>query len=396
MPTQKPQVNLAVENEILRQHQRVLFNLARDASDPIGLEAFFDTVARRVAAALEIDHVKILRYRPECDDLLVEAGVGWRDGVVKIATFGTDLASPPGFAFQTGQSAIIEDIGDPKGFRISPVLQAHAIVSLANVPVFIDNAVWGVIEVDSSVLRGFSDDTIAFMNASAALITLVIRRAEVETAQAQAIADNAAEVRLRETLLREMQHRVKNNFQTILGMINLRRPRVPTEQGRNQLQQIEEGIMAMALAHAQLAPTQTGEMISLAGYLRALVRNCERTAENVGIALTLDELEAPIEQAVPIGLIVNELITNAIKHAFGPEGGAVTVQLRSSATPEGKAVLSVSDNGCGIDEGVAGGSGRNLLRALAQQVRGRFEQETSPAGTTVRLIFFPRAGSHAS
>jgi two-component sensor histidine kinase len=393
MPAQKPQVNLAVENEILRQHQRVLFNLARDASDPIGLETYFETVARRVAAALEIDHVKILRYRPQYDDLLVEAGVGWRDGVVKVATFGTDLASPPGFAFQTGQSAIIENIDEPKGFRISPVLQAHAIVSLANVPVFVNSAVWGVIEVDSSVLRGFNDDTISFMNAAAALITLVLRRTEVEAAQAEAIAANAAEVRRREMLLREMQHRVKNNFQTILGMINLRRARVPTEQGRTQLKQIEEGIMAMALAHAQLAPTQTGEMIALAGYLRALVRNCERTFENVGFALILDELDAPIEQAVSIGLIVNELITNAVKHAFGPEGGAVTVQLRSSATPEGKAVLSVSDNGVGIAEDAPRGSGRNLLRALAQQVRGRFEQETSPAGTTVSLIFFPRAAS---
>jgi two-component sensor histidine kinase len=393
MPAHSAQPNLAAENEILRQHQRVIINLARDASDPIRLETYLDSVARRLAAALEIDHVKILRYRPESGDLLVEAGVGWRGGVVKIATFGTDLGSPPGYAFQTGQSAIIEDIVDTDGFRISPVLQAHGIVSLANVPIFIDNAVWGVIEADSSVPRGFSEDTIGLMNAAAALITLVIRRADVEGAQAQALAANAAEVRQREMLLREMQHRVKNNFQTILAMINLRRPRIPTEQGRAELRQIEDGIMAMALAHGQLAPSQTGERVGLAGYLRALVRNFERTVENVGFTLTLDELEVPVEQAVPIGLIVNELITNAVKHAFGSEGGAVAVQLRSSATPEGKAILTISDNGRGIDEARPGGSGRKLLRALADQVRGRFEQETSSAGTTVRLLFFPRAAS---
>ncbi|HEX4183883.1 MAG TPA: histidine kinase dimerization/phosphoacceptor domain -containing protein [Caulobacteraceae bacterium] len=393
MPAQKPQVNLATENEILRQHQRVLINLARDASDPVGLPTYLDSVARRVAAALEIDHVKILRYRPESDDLLVEAGIGWRAGVVKVATFGTDLASPPGYAFQTGQSAMITDVGDADGFRISPVLKAHGIVSLVNVPILIDSAVWGVLEGDSSVLRGFSEDTLSFMTAAAALVTLVIRRTEAEAAQALAIAAHATQVGQREVLLREMQHRVKNNFQTILSMINMRRVRVPTEQGRTQLRQIEDAIMAMALAHGQLAPTQSGEVVGLAAYLRALVRHFERSIENVGFALTLDELDVSIEQAVPVGLIVNELITNAVKHAFGSEGGTITVQLRSSATPEGKAILAVSDNGKGIDEQLPPGSGRTLIRALADQARGRLEHETSPTGTTMRLVFFPRAVS---
>jgi two-component sensor histidine kinase len=390
MPAQTPQPNLAAENEVLRQHHRVLLNLSRDAADPVPLETYLDSVVRRMAAALEIDHVKILRYRPETADLLVEAGIGWRPGVVKVATFGTDLASPPGYAFQTGQSVVIEDIKAAEGFRISPVLQAHGILSLANVPIFTDDAVWGVIEADSSVRRGFSRDTIAFMTAGAALVSLVIRRAEVEAAPAQAIAAAAGQIRRREMLLREMQHRVKNNFQTILAMINLRRARVP-EEGRAQLQQIEEGIMAMALAHRQLSPTQSGEVLGLAGYLRALVRNFERSVDNVGFTLVLDELEVSIEQAVPLGLIVNELVTNAVKHAVGPAGGAITVQLRSSATPEGKAVLSVSDNGKGVDENAPAGSGRKLVQALTDQVRGRLEQETSPAGTTVRVVFFPRA-----
>ena len=390
-----PQANLAGEIEILRQHQRVLINLARDASDPIALAAHLDNTVRRVAAALEIDHVKILRYRPESDDLLVEAGIGWRAGVVRVATFGTDLASPPGRAFQTGQPVVIEDIGSASGLRISPVLKAHAIVSLANVPIFIDGAVWGVIEADSSTPRGFSDDTISFMTAAAALVSLAIRRTDAEAAQAQAIAANAAEVRRREVLLREMQHRVKNYFQMILAMLNLRTARFPTEEGRAQLHQIEDAVVAMALAHGQLSPTQSGEVVGLAGYLRALVNNFERSMDNVGFALVLDELDVSIEQAVPLGLIANELITNAIKHAVGAKGGTITVQLRTSATPQGKAILAVCDDGGGIDERAPAGSGRTLIKALADQVRGRFEQETSAAGTTVRLIFFPRAAAPA-
>jgi hypothetical protein len=73
MPAQRPQFNLAVENEILRQHQRVLVNLALDASDPIQLQTYLDNVVRRVAAALEIDHVKILRYRGSPQGLCAKA-----------------------------------------------------------------------------------------------------------------------------------------------------------------------------------------------------------------------------------------------------------------------------------------------------------------------------------
>src|SRR5205085_1916823 len=118
-------------------------------------------------------------------------------------------------------------------------LSAHDISSLVNVPILLDNAVWGVLEGDSSILRGFTEDTVTFMSAAAALVGLVIRRTEAEAAQAQAVAAIAEEARKRELLLREMQHRVKNYFQTILAMIAFRKPRFATEHGRALASQIE-------------------------------------------------------------------------------------------------------------------------------------------------------------
>lgn len=156
------QHNVSVENEVLRRHQEVLINLTRRASEQVGLDDFLAEIAMRVAEAVEIDHTKVMRHRPERGDLFTVAGVGWDPGIVGTTAFPTDMASPPGRAYQTGQPVSIESLGNEPGFRNHPVLIAHGIVSLLNVPILVDGAAWGVLEADSSVLRGFSDDTVNF------------------------------------------------------------------------------------------------------------------------------------------------------------------------------------------------------------------------------------------
>jgi hypothetical protein len=98
MTKQKTPYSQTVENEILREHQRVLIDLARYASETEDLQRFLDDAVVRVAAAVEIDHVKVLRYRPAQGDLVIDAGVGWNPSSLKAVSFATDLASPPGRA----------------------------------------------------------------------------------------------------------------------------------------------------------------------------------------------------------------------------------------------------------------------------------------------------------
>lgn len=255
--------NVHVENEVLRRHQEVLISLTRRASELIDLESFLQEVAMRVAEALEIDHTKIMRHRAERGDLFTIAGVGWQPGVVGTVGFPTDMASPAGRAYQTGQPVSIEDISEDPEFRNHPILIAHGIVSLLNVPILVDGAAWGVLEGDSSVLRGFSDDTIRFMTACADLCGMVVRRAGAEAAQAEAMADTAREGQKHGLLLSEMQHRVKNNFQTIMAMISLQMKNFPTEEGRAIARGLADNVLAMSLAHDQLSPTRSGEAVEL-------------------------------------------------------------------------------------------------------------------------------------
>ena len=374
---------------MLRQHGRVLVDLSRYAAEAVDLQAFIDDAVVRLATALEIDHVKILRYRREHNDLFMEAGVGWDPGVVKAATFAIDMASPVGRAFQTALPVVVEDVATAEHFRPSEVLRAHGIVSLMNVPILADGAVWGVIEIDSSVPRRFTEDTTRFMLSVASLVTLVVRRADSRAAEEAAAAASAQEVLRRELLLVEMQHRVKNNFQIILGMLELRKPSLPSKAARDVLDRIAEGIMAMSLAHQQLSPTRAGEVLELGAYLQALTKSFVDAADNVVLTVKCDVVQVSIEQALPIGLIVNELITNSMKHAFDDEGGTIRVELHSTGTP-GLATVVVADDGKGLAQSQQAGSGLTLIRALADQVRGDLEQTSSQHGTTTTLRFPPR------
>ena len=387
MAENRPQYNLATENALLRQHQRVLIDLARYAVETMEFQHFLDDVVVRVSAALEIDHVKIMRYRPESGDLVVDAGVGWHAGTLKSVSFATDMASPPGRAFRTGQPVMIADLSDAPGFRKSPALVEHGIVSLLNVPVFVDTACWGVLEVDSTILRGFSQDTVEFLTAVAALVSLMIRRGEEQEQLQKAAYDSAREIQRRELLLREMQHRVKNNFQTILAMLALNSSNLAPA-GRNLAAKLGDAIQAMALAHDQLSHSQTGFVVALSAYLKALAANMQSTVDNIAIEVKSDDLSVSIEQAVPLGLAMNELVTNSVKHAFGPEGGTVQVHLISSVSP-GMSKLIVRDNGKGLGQkkGSGSGTGLKLVRALVAQIRGQVEQENSASGTTVSLSF---------
>jgi two-component sensor histidine kinase len=341
----------------------------------------------QVARAVEIGHVKVLRYRRREADLLVAAGFGWKEGVVGSATLPADLRSPPGRSFQTAEPVFIKSFAEQQDFILSDLLRQHHIVSLVNVPVLTAGAAWGVLEIDSTSPRDFSQDTIEFLTAAAALIAAFVQRLTAEPGEAARVAAAAVEAQNRDVLLREMQHRVKNSFQLILASIAIQKRRHPTEDVLRALDHVASRINAISLAHDQLAPREEGQIVKLSDYLRALCLSIKQQAEGIDIDVQADELELSIDRAVPLGLILNEAATNSLKHAFGRDaGGRISVKL-VAGVGYGEGRLTVSDNGRGITEPNPTGSGLKLIAALARQIGGRVDQDSSDRGTTTSLIF---------
>ena len=374
------------EADKLRRHVRILVDLGRLVGESPNPDRFLDQAVVQVARAVEVDHVKVLRYRRKTADLLMVAGMGWKDGLVRAATFSSDLRSAPGRSFQTAEPVCIADTGNAPGFVISDVLKEHGIVSLANVPVLIDGAAWGVLEVDSSSPRDFSQDTVGFMMAAAAIIGAAVHRQTAERGEAVALGDAPAEAQHRDVLLRELQHRVKNNFQIIIASIAAQKRRFVDEEVQRALDHVANRINAISLAHDQLAPRQNVHAIDVAAYLRALCASIEQQVDNIAIEIAADDIELSMDRAVPLGLILNEAATNSVKHAFGEEGGRISVRLQAGVG-YGEARLTVADNGRGIKNPRPGGSGLKLIATLTRQIGGEVEQESSDRGTSTSITF---------
>jgi two-component sensor histidine kinase len=320
-------------------------------------------VTAQVSRVTHIRRVKVLQYRPDRGDLLVVAGVGWKPGVVGAVTLGIDSASPPGRAVQTAAPVIIEDLPNDPEFRLSGVLRDHGVVSVLNVPVMVDSRTWGVLEVDAETPRSFGDDDVTFLTTAANILGVAFRRYDTERKSVEQTAEHLEARNRAEMLMRELQHRMKNNLQTIVSFLSLQRRRADTAESREKLANVMDRVHAIALAHDQLALRgDTGEVDVRATFLLSL------------------------DRAVPAGLIVNELVTNSLKYAFDDDGGIIRVCFTTDPD-RGEANLVVEDNGRGIGEPREGGLGLTLIEAFTRQLGGKTGREEVDKGTRTKVCF---------
>jgi two-component sensor histidine kinase len=206
-----------------------------------------------------------------------------------------------------------------------------------------------------------------------------------------------AALKQKELLLKEVHHRVKNNLNIVNSLIRLQAARIKDTGIADRLRDLTSRIQSMALVHEKLY--QSGDLsdIDLGAYVRDTVDNLyngygidrERIRCDVrsrgGIALT-------IRQAIPCGMIVNELVTNCLKYAFpGDRSGTIAVEV---SLADGVVLLAVRDDGVGLPEGLdiddGGTLGLSLIRSLAEQISGSVEVGPGP-GTSV-VVRFPLGG----
>jgi len=184
-------------------------------------------------------------------------------------------------------------------------------------------------------------------------------------------------------LLKEIHHRVKNNLAVISSMLNMKADGVKNASAKQALITSQQRVHSMALIHEHLYGNERLDRIDFAEYASELVRRLHAAVTSepsrITIVLALDPIELAIEQAVPCGLILNELLTNAFKHAFrGKQRGRITISFRDcdSETHE----LSVEDDGVGIpaerpDESNGYSLGLRIVEVLTHQLDGTLKFE---------------------
>jgi two-component sensor histidine kinase/putative methionine-R-sulfoxide reductase with GAF domain len=371
------------EPKRLQEYQRALAAFSRIASEVLSTERLLHYVTAQVSRVTHIRHVKVMRYRPNQGDLLLVAGVGWKPGVVGNTTFALDSASVAGRTMQTSAPVIVEDLPNDREFRTPPSLREHGIVSVLNVPIRIDGQTWGVLEVDAEELRTFEEGDVTFLTTMANILL----RQETQDKAADAAAEHARQRSFAEMVLREFQHRVKNNLQTIISFLALQRRHASTPEDRDRFVSVMDRVHAIALAQDQLSFETGVSNVEFGDYLYALCANIDPQRETIGIEVETDRgALLPLDRAVAAGLIVNELVTNSLKYAFDESGGIIRVTF-TMVPDQGEACLAVEDNGRGMGPPREGGLGLRLIDAFTTQLDGQVEQEPVEKGTRTCVRF---------
>lgn len=321
------------------------------------LDAVLAEACRVAADGLGSTFSKVLQFLPATNELLVVAGIGWRPGVVGHASLGAGLSSPAGYALQTGQPVVSNDLLTEQRFEVPALLHEHGIRSAINVAVGVAApSSYGVLEVDSTGRADFVAADTTFLQALANVLAAGLARFEAEQAKDRLLRE-------KDLLMQEVHHRVKNSLQFVRTLLQLQ-GRTGSDELREQLDEAAGRIMTIAAVHQRLYEGGSVEQTDAAAYLRSLTADIQAVmGDGRDIVVDAEPMPLPADQVTPLGLITSELVTNAMKHGTG----RVLVTLRP--VPEGVQV-SVEDEGPGFAEGLggrmAGRLGMRLVTALAK------------------------------
>jgi PAS domain S-box-containing protein len=197
----------------------------------------------------------------------------------------------------------------------------------------------------------------------------------------------------KEVLLKEIHHRVKNNMAIISSLLQLQSRYVKDETLGKIINDSRNRIGSMALIHEMLYQSEDFTRIDLKEYIQALINKLFASYKtkkgSIRLETDIDDIQLDIDKLIPCGLILNELITNSLKHAFrGRNDGEIRIGFK--ANDSDTATISVSDNGCGLPAGMDIGKsqmlGFDLINSLARQLRGDLEYDGTD-GMSVKITF---------
>jgi two-component sensor histidine kinase/CheY-like chemotaxis protein len=198
----------------------------------------------------------------------------------------------------------------------------------------------------------------------------------------------------KDVLLREVHHRVKNNLQTISSLLNIQAEQLPDAAARRALRDAQRRVHSMALIHEQMYGDKDMDEVDFGEYARRLARDLFESfgaaAIHVRLRFALEPVSLAMDQMIPCGLILNELITNSLKYAFpGDRSGGILVSLQCANET---VTLTVADDGAGLppDSGVkrSGSLGTQIVEILTRQLGGTFNRQS--AGGVSSTVTFTR------
>ncbi len=380
------------DREQIVKRQGVLADFGDFALRNEDLDAVLAEACRLVGEALGTDLAKVLEIDHGKGELLVRAGVGWRPGIVGRMRIRMGERSSETYSIDQGRPVISPDIHKEERFDFPDFMKEHGTVALVNVPIFLPGGhAYGLLQVDSREPRDFEEEDTEFLRTYATILGPVIDRLHK-------VHDLRAALDANQHLLRELQHRIKNHIGVITALVRMRTREAHSEEARRELAAVGERIETLRLVHEQLYVAGSADRLRLRPFVMRLVEGLthlhEEQSGTVRLDFAVEDVEFGPEVAVPLGLILNEFVTNSLKYAFDGRGGAIKVCVETLAGG-GAVRVRLSDDGKGLPaeprpSAPGSGTGMRLMEGLARQIGAKPDWSSSPGGTTLRLEFARR------
>jgi len=390
---------------LLRQ-QAALAEFGSFALGESDLGKVLTEAARVCADGLEVPYSKVCRYRHEENDLLVEAGIGWHQGVVGSAVAPADESSPEGRAFITREPVICIDVNKDTLFVLPSFYAEHGIISAVDVPIKKkDGQPWGVLEIDNPAQHAYDQHDIIFLTGFANVLAEAVntskrsnllqrtvdRMKDMVGDKDRLLAEKNRLLDDKNVLAEELQHRVRNNLQLVYGMLSKQLQTTPDGPGKDGISAIARRVMTLAQVYDHLLGTGLSRTIDFGAYLSSLCASFENLedAPHRKIALTChwESVVLDLDSVTALGLAVAELIANSYVHAFPNGTGTISVALLRGG-PGDEATITFADDGVGFSEnGDSKRHGLGLVKRLMQQVSGTATLRSGQQGTEWTLKF---------
>ncbi|MCB9195652.1 MAG: GAF domain-containing protein [Flavobacteriales bacterium] len=303
----------------------------------------------------------------------------------------------------TGKAEIINDTEKDNRYHVDD----ESRLSEITVPIILKDEVIGIIDSEHPQRNFYSQDDLDVLETIASMAATKIDQARTTENLERIVEEKTAKLsdkldelstsyerikesnKEKETLLKEIHHRVKNNLQVVSSLLNLQAGLTDDGKIKEIFNDAKNRVISMSAIHEQLYEKKDLSKIDLKIYIKEITNGLIRSfvgGSEVTINFDLDQIYSDLDRSVPLGLVLNELVVNALKHAFKNDIGVLTISLKEKV--DGNIVLVVSDNGSGFKTTEEYNTlGLDLVHTLAEQLNGKLSIHSDSSGTRCELSF---------
>ena len=378
-------------------HQRRAFAEMIDSwQEDATLPEIVRDAAKCAAIGCGAPMAKVLEIQTNNSELIVLGHFGLSDSTIGKSAGFVEPSNPAGRAIASARPVVDLDVRIRQKEKLPPILTEFGVVTSVNLPLLDRHGPYGILEIDFRDVHNVDAADMSFLASVASLLAECIENYK-ERSTLIAERDTKA------LLLREQQHRIRNNFQLIVSLLQQHSLRAPDVVTQKSFKDVERRVFAMAsLFDHLLGLGEQSERVDIGMYLKTMT---DAFPAFYGMQDANIDLEEEMDQGVfvsldactAVGTVVNELVANAVEHAFAGSPGLISISLNK--IPPNKYRVRVLDNGCGFERGAHDRIGLRVSRRLIANLGGHLDFLWSPGGGTqceFQLSITDRPCSHSS